>query len=260
MKDFYSIRDFYNQLSNPDRVPTAHRHFQVYLYPQIATGSGDGTLNLDIKNFHNVMMESNVTLQNSTKERGYSANQFFTKWQKGDTLEQFSLAIQEITLPVKFNVKTTQFESPFGIYNGVDNDDFYGKMEDNTLTFTLIDQMNPLFEKKFNDWIFEINRCHNDNRVGYPIPKVNIAIKYFRQDQVSKESYSGRTIQPNFIYYFTDAFPIEFQTCSISHANDSDADFKRQVIFKFNNMYPLHNEEHAQRFNLRYLFTGIHIN
>ena len=33
MKDFYSIRDFYRTLQNPELVPTTHRHFQVYMYP-----------------------------------------------------------------------------------------------------------------------------------------------------------------------------------------------------------------------------------
>lgn len=254
MKDFYSIKDFYNQLRKPDRVPTAHRHFQVYLYPIVSFTDGNGSLQVvDILPNNLGLRRSKVTSGTKT----WNSNHFFDDWlEDGDPLEQFSLAIQDVTIPIRYNVKSTQFESPFGIYHGVDNDDFYGKMEEDSLTFTLIDQVKPFFEKKINEWIFEITRCGDSERAGTPIPRVNIAIKYFRQDDISKKTQG---IIPNFIYYFTDAYPYEFQTCSISHANDSDADFKRQIIFKFNNMYVLHNQKFAEKFGLKDLFGPINI-
>ena len=133
--------------------------------------------------------------------------------------------------------------------------------------------MSPFFEKKINDWIFTINRCTIPNQAGTLFPKVNIAIKYFKQTDVSPGWHKEmdpkthklvnkiNTAKPNFIYYFKEAFPIKFDTCTIDHSgSDSEGDLRRTLVFNFNTMYVLHNKEWAQtHFQLGYLFNSVHI-
>lgn len=254
-KDFYSISDFYRTLQDPRLVPTAHRHFQVYLYPiyyydkQVVT--------IRDNDFYNSGRYSSNGMNKIMNMRRLSnpGNGFFNEWFTEDTIEQFSLAIQQITIPRSFGTPTTKFNSPFGDYFGVDNNRFYGtSINGNEVSFQLIDQMEPFFEKKINDWIFAVNRCTVPNQKGTLFPKVNMAIKYFKQTEVAP----GNTPHPNFIYYFKEAFPVKFDTCSIDHnGNDSQNDLRRTLVFNFNTMYVLHNKKMAERYRLGYLFDQV---
>lgn len=251
MKDFYSISDFYQSLQNPKLVPTTHRHFQVYLYPIYYYNNQ--VIVRGENNFYTSGMYSSKYQGNMYSERN---NSFFNDWFTEDTIEQFSLAIQNIKFPTSFGSPTTSFKSPFGNYFGVDNNNFYGtSINGNEVSFQLIDQMEPFFEKKINDWIFTINRTTIPNQAGTLFPKVNMAIKYFKQTEV----YPGNTPTPNFIYYFKEAFPVKFDTCKIDHGGDSDADLRRTLVFNFNTMYVLHSKEFAKRYKLGYLFEPVHI-
>lgn len=258
-KDFYTIRDFYNSLQNPDRVPTTHRHFQVYLYPiyyyqnQVITKGENnfyyGGNAYSKGGIMDVAMKS-LRLQQA-------GNDFFAKWFTEETMEQFSLAIQNIKFPTSFGTPTTSYKSPFGDYFGVDNNRFYGtSINGNEVSFQLIDQISPFFQKKINHWIFTVNRCTIPNQAGTLFPKVNMAIKYFREDQV----WMGNTPTPNFIYYFKEAFPVKFDTCTIDHSgSDSEGDLRRTLVFNFNTMYVLHDRAFAERYKLGYLFEPVHI-
>lgn len=268
MKDFYSISDFYQSLQNPKLVPTTHRHFQVYLYPiyyyqnQVVTkydsrtglGNNMYTGKLWEKTSRGYKTRTTSQFQDLGVEDG---NGFFTKWFTEDTMEQFSLAIQSIKFPTSFGSPTTSFKSPFGNYFGVDNNNFYGtSINGNEVSFQLIDQMEPFFEKKINDWIFTINRTTIPNQAGTLFPKVNMAIKYFKETEV----WRGNTPTPNFIYYFKEAFPVKFDTCTIDHnGNDNQGDLRRTLVFNFNTMYVLHSKEFAKRYKLGYLFEPVHI-
>lgn len=256
MKDFYSIRDFYRSLQNPNYVPTAHRHFQVYLYP-IYTYNGQ-IVTKQTNNFYHSgrYSENGMTAIMNHGKLFTEGNDFFANWFTEDTIEQFSLAIQSIRFPTSFGTPTQVYKSPFGDYFGVENNRFYGtSINGNEISFMLIDQMEPFFEKKINDWIFEVNRCSIPNQRGTLFPKVNMAIKYFKQTEVGY----GNTPKPNFIYYFKEAFPRQFDTCRIDHGTDSDADLKRTLVFNFNIMYVLQNEQQAKRFGLDYLFGPAHV-
>lgn len=184
-------------------------------------------------------------------------NGFFGKWFTEETVEQFSLAIQNIRFPTSYGTPTSKYSSPFGDYFGVENNRFYGtSINGNEVSFQLIDQMEPFFEKKINDWIFEINRCSIPNQAGTLFPKVNMAIKYFKQTEVGM----GSNPIPNFIYYFKEAFPVKFDTCKIDQGSDSDEDLKRTLVFNFNTMYVLKDAKQAKRFGLDYLFGAAHVN
>lgn len=265
-KDFYTIRDFYNSLQNPDRVPTTHRHFQVYLYPiyyyngQVITNC-NGYVGND---FYKGKLWQKASRGWVTRETSQftdygitEGNDFFAKWFTEETMEQFSLAIQNIKFPTSFGTPTTSYKSPFGDYFGVDNNRFYGtSINGNEVSFQLIDQMSPFFQKKINHWIFTVNRCTIPNQAGTLFPKVNMAIKYFREDQV----WMGNTPTPNFIYYFKEAFPVKFDTCTIDHSgSDSEGDLRRTLVFNFNTMYVLHDQAFAERYKLGYLFEPVHI-
>lgn len=250
-KDFYSIKDFYHSLQNPDRVPTSHRHFQIYLYPIYYYNNQ--VIVRDENNFYTGGMYSNKYQGNMYSERN---NSFFNNWFTEDTIEQFSLAIQNIKFPTSFGSPTTSYKSPFGDYFGIDNNRFYGtSINGNEVSFQLIDQMSPFFEKKINDWIFTVNRCTIPNQAGTLFPKVNMAIKYFKQTEVAP----GSAPSANFIYYFKEAFPVKFDTCTIDQGGDNDADLKRTLVFNFNTMYVLHNPQFAERYKLGYLFKPVHI-
>ena len=82
-----------------------------------------------------------------------------------------------------------------------------------------------------------------------------MAIKYFKQTEV----YPGNTPCANFIYYFKEAFPRQFDTCTIDQGTDSDNDLKRTLVFNFNTMYVLHNKNFAEKYGLGYLFDPVTI-
>lgn len=251
MKDFYSIRDFYQSLQNPKLAPTAHRHFQVYLYPIYYYDK-----DIIVKGNNNFYTGSRYISKQQSEMYSEGGNAFFNDWFTEETIEQFSLAIQNIKFPTTFGTPTTSYKSPNGDYFGVDNNRFYGtSINGNEVSFQLIDQMEPFFEKKINEWIFAVNRATIPNQRGTLFPKVNMAIKYFKQTEV----YPGNTPRANFIYYFKEAFPRQFDTCTIDQGTDSDNDLKRTLVFNFNTMYVLHNKQFAERYGLGYLFNAVTI-
>lgn len=263
-KDFYTIADFYNHIKQEQYAPTTHRHFQVYLHPILFEKAHivpftyinrhTFRLNAGDKNYeYNTGKNKFANLQ-ETKN-------FFDNWFQDNTHEQFSLAIQQVTLPTQVDVQTNDFESPLGHYRGVVNDQYYGKITNSNVTFQLIDQLTPFLQKRINQWIFEVHRCKGirDNDGPYNtgvIPKVNIVIKYFKQTEV----FPGNSITPNFIYYFTNAYPNQFTTCTIDHnGSDGDNDLRRTVTFSFDQMYVFQDAFFAERFGLGYLFDKVTI-
>ena len=230
VKDFYTIKDFYNYIRKSENVPTTHRHFVVQLHPCVEQASQQ-------------LAGSAINFRGGTETFPIFDNDFF---------ERFSMAIQSITLPTQFNIATQNYQTPLGNWNAADGDSWYGKIN-NPLTFNLMDQMEPLFEKHFNQWMY---MCQNgySSTAEMSCPKVNIIIKYFKQNEV----YEGNYIEPNFIYYFTNAFPTQIQTCSIDHSgNDSEGDLRRTVVFSYNTMLILNNATFAAKYKLEHLFNKV---
>lgn len=252
-KDFYSIRDFYNHIKTPKYAPTTHRHFQVYLHPIIYEEGNIVNTNYRFGMLNNA--QNNKIYMRESEDQG----SFFEMWFRDNTHEQFSLAIQSIRFPTSFDLQKQVITTPLGNYNHVSNDSYYGKLNSSQITFTMIDQITPFLETKINEWIFEVYRTTKGDKAFYSgsvTPKVNIVIKYFRQDQV----VPGKNISPNFIYYMTNAFPTKFQTCSIDHSgNDSEGDLRRSVTFNFDQLYVFNNAVFAQKFGLGYLFDKVQI-
>lgn len=240
--NFYTIKDFYEFIRRPDNLPTTHRHFQVYFYPQYNI----------YKNFQTYQSNN----QYSFIERVYNnMNELFTV----SNFERIALSIQSITLPVTYNFDANKsIKTPMGIHNTHENNVF-ANGTGQELTFKIIDQIIPQFETFFNKWMYicSLGQTQTEYSYGYPFPKVNIAIKYFKENDPNLANPYVENLKPNFIYYFTDVFPFKFETCKINHSPTGDEEITRTVSFKYNMCYVLPSASYARRYKLEYLFNTV---
>lgn len=235
IKNLYGISDFYNFINKPDNTPSTHRHFQVFFYPEF--NNYKQTISKNGKNIPN-------EIQNNIKDLFNIS-----------ILEKITLSIQSIDLPQYLSLQgnSLSINTVLGSYNTIGEDQYFDA--DKTLTFELIDQMKPLFEKFFTKWIFLASIAETQGpyyKYGYPFPKMNVAIKYYREDQISGDN---ENLHPNFIYYFRGVYPTSYEPCRIAHAFQKAEDISRRVLFKFNTCWVLPNAAFAKRYKLDYLFN-----
>lgn len=235
IKNLYGINDFYNFIKKPDNTPSTHRHFQVFFYPEF-------------NNYKDIIND------NGKREPNEIRTNIKSLFDIG-ILEKITLSIQNVDLPQYLQLMGNPLtvNTVLGAYSTASENQYFDAAK--TLTFTLIDQMKPLFEKFFTKWIFLAGITETDGpsyKYGYPFPKMNIAIKYYRQDQISE---NNENLKPNFIYYFRGVYPTSYQPCKIAHAVDIDDEIKRKVVFNFNTCWVLPNAAFARRYKLEYLFN-----
>lgn len=224
MKNFYDISDFYNFIRKDDQTPSSHRHFQVYFYPIVPAADPN-------------ILPIFIPL-------------FFTEV----NLQKLTLCIQAITFPTDFNTgQLFNVTTPLGKWQST-NQTFYdlGGGSEHKITLTLLDQIQPIFEKFFNKWI----KLSLDKQLS-KFFKINMAIKYFKQNEMHKSS-----IAPNFIYYFRGVFPTSFSPCTIMHQPDSESgeDIKRKVVLSYDTCWPLSDQQYAEtHYGLGYLFNPMEL-
>lgn len=187
VKNFYSTRDFYNFLRQEDNTPSGHRHFT--LVPFIANPANK-----------NGIVDPVVS-------------KLFTQ----EKLRKFQLCIQQITLPgftfTGGDIKGTfSTSTPLGIWQTIDNTTVFPT--NNVLDINLLDTMDPIIERFIYPWYVECLRTKNTTNSAYPFPRLNFAIKYYREDRI-RENMNG--IKPNFVYWIEGAYPSAIEACTIDH-------------------------------------------
>lgn len=251
LKDFYTIADFYNFIKNPENSVAPQRLFSIV--PFVAQ-DGSAIPNTVIEQDGELFSRSN--------------------------LERFSLAVQYIELP-NFSMSQGNIQSsytvdtPIGAWRGINNTTSF--VSSNEIKFHLLEMQDPIIE----NWIFEWymaclqTKCGNGNNdtankkyYMYPFPRLNLAIKYYRMDQMipSKiydyEEYEEeemekmvKTIKPTFIYWITGAYPDDMETFKYKHGEADAGSVMRSVTFAFNMMICI-TEKTAATYKLSELFKN----
>ena len=191
IKDFYSLQEFYSFIRQDDNTPSGHRHFT--LVPFIA---------------------------NPCNKNGIT-DPVITRLFTTNNLRKFQLCVQKISLP-NFTLNsgdikgTLSNSTPLGVWQTVDNTTIFP--DKNTFQITLLDTMDPIIERFIYPWYVECLRTKNSLSSAYPFPRLNFAIKYYREDRV-RQNMNG--IKPNFVYWIEGVYPSTVEACTIDHKLDT---------------------------------------
>lgn len=243
LKDFYTIADFYNFIKNPENSVAPQRLFSIV--PFVAQ-DGSAIPNTVIEQDGELFSRSN--------------------------LERFSLAVQYIELP-NFSMSQGNIQSsytvdtPIGAWRGINNTTSF--VSSNEIKFHLLEMQDPIIE----NWIFEWymaclqTKCGNNSTTNkksymYPFPRLNLAIKYYRMDQMTPRYYDWDTddenvgiVKPTFIYWITGAYPDDMETFKYKHGETDAGSVMRSVTFAFNMMTCV-TEETKDIYKLSELFDN----
>ena len=228
IKDFYSLQEFYSFIRQDDNTPSGHRHFT--LVPFIA---------------------------NPCNKNGIT-DPVITRLFTTNNLRKFQLCVQKISLP-NFTLNsgdikgTLSNSTPLGVWQTVDNTTIFP--DKNTFQITLLDTMDPIIERFIYPWYVECLRTKNSLSSAYPFPRLNFAIKYYREDRV-RQNMNG--IKPNFVYWIEGVYPSTVEACTIDHKLDTGGgEIFRVITFTFNMISAFSSEEDAKYYNHEELFSAI---
>ena len=228
IKDFYSLQEFYSFIRQDDNTPSGHRHFT--LVPFIA---------------------------NPCNKNGIT-DPVITRLFTTNNLRKFQLCVQKISLP-NFTLNsgdikgTLSNSTPLGVWQTVDNTTIFP--DKNTFQITLLDTMDPIIERFIYPWYVECLRTKNSLSSAYPFPRLNFAIKYYREDRV-RQNMNG--IKPNFVYWIEGVYPSTVEACTIDHKLDTGGgEIFRAITFTFNMISAFSSEEDAKYYHHEELFSAI---
>ena len=136
----------------------------------------------------------------------------------------------------------------FGGYTLMENS--FVNAQQHSFQVRILNTNMPLVENFLYEWMLETTRTSYGKLKtdASPIPRVNMAIKFFSPHQIAtmSEHEIFQSADPAFIYFFTGIFPSAISPYVPSHAS-SDGALQRQVTFRFND-FVIINEKVSRKF------------
>ncbi len=252
-KSFIHIRDFYNFIrATSANVPAPFFYFCPNFYAFDTSVDMLTSVTVD---------RGKAVLQSEPKDKTARSSGKFFESCLGD-FARFRYCIQGISFPA---LRIQGYESGTGgggaaykdltnIYGGhsiISNS--YLNAEQHTLEMNVLNTQKPIVENFIYPWLMEVLRT---NIVDKPIPRVNMAVKYWSPDRIT---WDMEGVKPDFVYYVTGMFPVRIDTWNPKQAV-GDSDIQRKVVFAFNDFVILNSYADAVKYNLVEFFVGNAIN
>jgi len=129
----------------------------------------------------------------------------------------------------------------------------------NTLTISVLNTHSPVVENFIAPWVYEAIRNEYGDRSGSetPIARVNMAIKFWSPDHITKNMEG---VKPDFVYFITGVYPVGITTLKPTQADGTGGQITRQITFALNDMVILNSYSQAMRYNLTEFFIGNPVN